>query len=302
MIDILMATYNGEKYIEEQINSIINQDFKEWNLLIRDDCSTDNTINIINKYVEKYPDKIKLIDNMGKNLGVKLNFGELMKHSKSKYCMFADQDDKWLPNKISLTLEKMKELESNYGEEKPILIHTDLKVVDKNLELIDKSFWKYSYIDPSRNTLNKLLVKNTVTGCTMMINSSLKKLINFIPEECMMHDHWIALVASLSGIIYFIKEPTILYRQHENNQLGAKKKIKKKNFFRKRKLKYEFYVEQADILYKEFKNYLDKKNDRVLDDFTKIDKYNFFKRRYILIINNYFTDSVLSNIRMFLFC
>lgn len=118
MVDILMATYNGEKYISEQLESIIGQDFKDWKLFIRDDGSKDNTIHIIDNYMKKFPDKIELIDNYNRNLGVKLNFGELMKRSKNQYCMFSDQDDVWLPNKISITLNKMKELEKVYDNKK----------------------------------------------------------------------------------------------------------------------------------------------------------------------------------------
>ena len=136
MIDILMATYNGGKYISEQINSILNQTYKEWTLYIRDDGSKDNTVDIIDDYCKKYPGKIIRIKDDKLGLGAKLNFSELMKYSKSNYCMFADQDDVWLNTKIEDTMNKMIEAENIHGKETPILVHTDLKVVDGNLNII----------------------------------------------------------------------------------------------------------------------------------------------------------------------
>jgi len=303
MVDILMATYNGEKFISEQLDSIINQDFKDWKLFIRDDGSRDNTLNIIREYLKKYPERIELIDNENKNLGAKLNFGELMKHSKNRYCMFSDQDDIWLSNKISITLKKMKHLELIYGIKKPILVHTDLKVVNQNLQVCNESYWNYMNIDPKRNTLNKALVRNTVTGCTMMINSSLRKYVQGIPKECKMHDHWLSLVASICGIVEIIYIPTILYRQHVNNQVGANKM----NFFRKlikntKDLKYKFPTEQAEILYKDYNNFLSQKNNQILKEFIELSNYNFIKKRYVLLKNNYFTNIMLNRIKMFLCC
>lgn len=303
MVDILLATYNGEKYISEQIDSILSQDYKDWKIFIRDDGSTDSTIRIIDKYLKEYPGKIQLIDDIKGNIGVKLNFGELIQYSKSEYCMFCDQDDVWLSNKISLTLEKMKKIEIDKTVKIPILVHTDLKVVDKNLELISDSIWKYMKLDKTRNTLNKLLVKTTVTGCTMMINSSLREIIYDIPKDCIMHDYWIALVASSCGIIEWIDTPTILYRQHGNNQVGTGKM----SFFKKlieniKDGRYKFNTEEARILYQDYTKFISQENKNILKDFIELDKCNCIKKRYILVKNNYFTNNIFRNIRIFLFC
>lgn len=184
-----------------------------------------------------------------------------------------------------------------------MLVHTDLKVVNQDLKLLNKSFFKYANIDPKRNTLNKLLVKNTVTGCTMMINSKLRKVISEIPKECVMHDHWIALVASICGGIGFIDIPTILYRQHGNNQVGAnsnsllKKLIKHAKDFR-----YRFYTEQAEILYRSYSNFLNSKDSRIVKEFIQLRRYNCIKKRYVIMKNNYFTNVMLNRIQMFLCC
>ena len=223
MIDILLAAYNGEKFLKEQVDSIFSQTCKNWQLLIRDDGSTDATIQIIKSYIEKYPDKIRLIeDNLG-NLGVAQNFGTILQQSKSEYIMFCDQDDVWLPEKIELTLNKMKESENLYPDI-PILIFTDLKVVDENLNIIAESLWSHHKIDPQRGSLLKNLTYcNIVTGCTVMINRKVKEFIFPIPEYVRIHDRWIALIVAKYGKLFLIPAATILYRQHPANVIGSKK-------------------------------------------------------------------------------
>lgn len=232
---ILMATYNGEKYLKEQIDSILNQTYKNWRLIIHDDNSTDNTLNLIKEYVEKYPEKIILIDDDISTGGAKENFAYLLNKIDDNfdYIMFSDQDDVWFENKIELTLNKMIETERKYSK-KPILVHTDLKVVDENLNVIAESMIRYQKIDINNQKYIKFLaLENVVTGCTVMINKYLYNLVLNIPKEAIMHDWWIALVAlKNNGIIEFLNIPTILYRQHTNNDTGAKR-IDKKYYFKK---------------------------------------------------------------------
>lgn len=219
-IEILMATYNGENYLSEQIESLLDQTYENWILLIRDDGSKDSTVDIIKIYEKKYPMKIKLLIDGKKGLGAKNNFLELLKNSKENYIMFCDQDDVWLPNKIEITLEKMLKEEKG-----ATLVHTDLKVVNKNLKIINDSFWKFQNLNPKRKQYNYLIVQNNITGCTMMLNKELVNLlkINFPFQNGIMHDWIIGIIASLKGKIEYLNEPTILYRQHGKNDIGAKK-------------------------------------------------------------------------------
>ena len=167
MIDILLPTYNGCKYLEEQLRSIIIQKTKNhWNLLIRDDNSIDLTRDIIDEYQDKYLHKIFLTSDYEKNLGITSNIACLLKNSRSNYIMFCDQDDVWLEDKIEVTFSMMLKMEHEYGKETPILIHTDLQVVDSNLNLINHSFQRHQNIDPNpKKLLPRLLVQNFVTGC-----------------------------------------------------------------------------------------------------------------------------------------
>ena len=157
-VDILLATYNAQRYIKEQLDSILNQSFSDWNLIVYDDGSNDDTLSIINTYVDRYPEKIKFISNnnrFGSALG---SFSFLLTVSNSQYTMFCDQDDVWDKDKIEKTLKKMKELENAFGDI-PLLVHTDLEVVNEDLQTIDKSFFHYEQITPAMNELNRLLKK-----------------------------------------------------------------------------------------------------------------------------------------------
>jgi glycosyltransferase involved in cell wall biosynthesis len=219
-IDILLSTYNGDPYLKELMDSVLNQTFKDWRLIVRDDGSSDGTYEILLNYCKQFPDKITLVNNKETHLGACQSFAQLLEYSTAKYIMFCDQDDVWLPTKIAVTLNRMCELESLH-EGLPILIHTDLKVVDKDLTIISESFWKFQHINPDLKKINNLLIMNNVTGCTMMINRELKMLSRSIPEGSVMHDWWIALVASVFGLTAYINSATILYRQHGKNDTGA---------------------------------------------------------------------------------
>lgn len=222
-IDILLATFNGFSFIASQLDSLLAQDYKEIHLIIRDDMSSDCTKKILDTYAKKFPNIITILPSE-KQLGVKGNFSCLMNHSTAKYVMFADQDDIWEDTKVSKTYAKMKELESQSSTNSPLLVHTDLKVVDRDLNILSESFWEYNGIDPTLgHSLNRLLMQNVVTGCTMMINCSLLKLAFPIPENSAMHDWWLALVAAAFGKIETLPEATMLYRQHGKNALGAQK-------------------------------------------------------------------------------
>lgn len=219
-IAILMATYNGENYICQQIDSILSQTCKDWELYIHDDGSTDNTIAAVESYVEKYPDKIHLID--GKSTGgAKYNFFYMFGQVEAPYYMTCDQDDVWLEKKIELTYDKMLTIEDK--ADIPCLVYTELRVVDSELNTIADTMSEYQSLDCHKRTINQFILQNSVTGCTMMINRALRDKMLHITDidNTIMHDWWAALVAAQFGKTAFIDEPTILYRQHGDNSLGA---------------------------------------------------------------------------------
>lgn len=223
-IDILLSTYNGEDYLQAQLDSLLLQDFTDWKLLIRDDISTDRTLEIILSFIALHPTRAFLVDNGGQNLGPKRSFSALLNYSHAEYVMFCDQDDVWHPCKIRKTFEKMRELVAANGDRKPLLVHSDLTVVDEKLEVIANSFWAYAGLRPQNGAaLSRELVMNVVTGCAMMINRAACDLALPIPATAIMHDWWIALVVAGTGKSAYITQPLTLYRQHGRNALGAKK-------------------------------------------------------------------------------
>ena len=215
----MLAVYNGEKYLKEQIESLLAQSVDDIRVVIRDDGSTDNSADIIDFYCKKYPGKLSCI--YGTPTGsAKQNFAELLKNCDDDYIMFCDQDDVWLPQKVEKTLAVMQSSEDDGTT--PVLVHTNLTVADQNLDVISPSFFEFQKLIQNDITLPKLLVQNYVTGCTVMINRALAQKCGEIPNGCIMHDWWLALIAMLFGKIICIEEPTMFYRQHSDNQVGAK--------------------------------------------------------------------------------
>jgi len=222
-LEILLATYNSARYLSDQLDSLFAQTFSDFTILVSDDGSTDNTLFILSQYRHRFPERMRIMKFSINAGGARANFSRLLECSTAEYVMFCDHDDVWLPEKIKISINKIKSMEYLHGSETPLLVHTDLMVVGPKLELLDRSFWKYSNINPARDNLNQLLAQNVITGCAMLMNRPLCKLASPIPTQAIMHDYWCALVASISGNIDYIDEQTILYRNHGSNLLGAVK-------------------------------------------------------------------------------
>lgn len=220
MVDILIATYNGSKYLEALLDSLMCQTYTSLNIIARDDGSIDNTVEILNKYRDQYNGKMEIVSDAKNIEGAKGNFFNLLQHSKAEYVMFCDQDDVWKAHKVEKTLQAMQQAESKLRHT-PLLVHTDLTVVDATLQPIHSSMFAMQKLDGNYNTLNRLLVQNNITGCTAMLNRSLADIIR-PSADALMHDWWIGLCAAAFGKVVFLPEATILYRQHSVNAVGAK--------------------------------------------------------------------------------
>ncbi|MBQ3030057.1 MAG: glycosyltransferase family 2 protein [Agathobacter sp.] len=218
---ILLATYNGEKYIREQIDSILAQTDTDWVLYIHDDGSKDQTMEVVKEYVDKYPEQIIVVEGAPTG-GAKSNFFYLFHQVEAPFYMCCDQDDVWLPEKIEITRKEMENLIRG-DEDKPALVFTELGVVDGELNVIAENMRDYQGLDCKNVRLNRALIQNVVTGCTMMVNRVLRDEMTKITEytDVLMHDWWATLVAVRFGKVSFIEQPTILYRQHGNNGVGA---------------------------------------------------------------------------------
>lgn len=214
-IDILLATYNGEKYLKCQLDSILNQTYKNIRILINDDCSTDKTREILEEYSDK--DNRILVNYNDKNLGYIKNFENLLKRVESRIFMLSDQDDYWMPEKVEKTYNK-------FIKEEADLVFTDLEPVDENLKTITPSmvkFMKFKQNIKKYNDYRLVFLRNCVTGCTILSKKELIQKYLPIPEsKIMVHDWWMSLIISQTGKLVFLDETTIKYRQHGNNQLG----------------------------------------------------------------------------------
>ena len=288
MIDILMATFNGGQFIEDQLDSILCQTYSEWKLIIADDCSTDNTVSILEKYQRKYPDKISFYVNEYPTGSAKKNFFLLLDKASSDYVMLADQDDIWLKDKIELTYKMMLKAEKENDIDTPLLVHTDLCVVDQKLSVINKSIFAMQQMDYHRDQLNNLLVSNIVTGCTTMVNRALLNMLGRKPENTIMHDMWLALVAAAFGKIYFINKSTILYRQHGNNSNGAKNVtsadylVEKITHLKEVHKSLGEHYRQAEEFLEIFKERLSTNQIIMLDSYSKMDSYCLLKKIRVL--------------------
>lgn len=222
-IDILLATYNGARYLPELLESLERQTFEEWRLIVRDDGSGDASVSIVEAWAQGTGASLLIVrDDLG-GLGAAASFGALLEVSDAPYFMFCDQDDVWLPNKMIRLLELMRQTEARRGGQ-PVLAHSDLVVVDAKLQPIHHSIRSYMRLAQASagRPLQHLMVQNVVVGCASIGNASLRRAALPISKDCMMHDWWLALVAAAFGEIAELREPTVLYRQHGQNVLGAR--------------------------------------------------------------------------------
>lgn len=221
-ITILLATYNGERYLEEQLDSLFAQTYKNFEILVRDDGSSDKTMKIVESFQDIYPSQIKILNDGFGNISSAHSFMRLLEESDGEYFMFCDQDDVWMKDKIKHSVQKMQELEMQYGKTMPLLVFSDLRVVDEKLGMIDTSFWHYQKLDPDISAdWKRLLAQNVITGCTVIINKEAKSVsLPFVLYD-MMHDHWIGVNVAKYGRVDWLSEQTVLYRQHSTNVAGA---------------------------------------------------------------------------------
>lgn len=235
-IAILLGVYNGEPFLKEQIDSLLNQSFRDWTLFIRDDFSTDKTQEIIKEYCNKYSFIVQVKDEDG-NLGCNGNYFRLLEEIDSKYYMFCNADDFWFSNKIAISFERVLE-EEKKNPSTAIIVHTDLSISDKNLNIISDSYWEDVNTDPKYfKTYNLLGVCNICAGATMLFNKKAKELTFPLPKsDSIFFDHLMALRIADKGIISTIYVPTMAYRQIGTNlaavSLGDENSVvsKMKNF------------------------------------------------------------------------
>ena len=320
MTEILLATFNGERFLPEQIESIINQSYTDYKILASDDNSSDCTFEILRSYESVLKEKIKVIQS--DTHSAKENFYNLLDRADAEYIALCDQDDFWETDKLKKSIKAIKILEKNYGKDTPILVHSDLQIADENLNTegrrmsditgirrILKHAVKESetlYTISTKQSFSRYLVENNITGNTVIINKALLNIYKR-PKVSFMHDWWLGILSFTFGKVGFLDECLIKYRQHENNELGAKNPLEPGNIKNRNKEKirenYDYMFSQVEEFLRLYKNELgnsklsdtvfayttlkafaDMKSKNRISKIKDILRYSFFKSSKILTI------------------
>lgn len=314
MISIIMGTYNGEKYLREQVDSILAQDMKDWRLFIFDDGSKDGTEKIASEYEKEHRGKIFFFKNQ-ENYGAKGNFFQGLSHvlndaaPESEYFAFSDQDDVWDENKLSLAVAEMQRIK---GEKVlPCAVFSDVRLTDESLTVTAPSYFDSAHLRKDKLDFASLLMENKAIGGTMMINHKMAKLHETAkkraggqPKRAKMHDWWFALIGAALGEVRFINRPTEKYRQHGENEVGGEGfysylKERLTGFSRLRYMLYE-NLSQGEEFLEFFKQELSFEKKEILDDFIKIKKSGFLKRRRLLQKRGFYKSGFLRNLALFI--
>jgi glycosyltransferase involved in cell wall biosynthesis len=219
---VALSTYNGERYLEALLTSLLRQDYPNFRIVIRDDGSSDGTPTIIDTYCRNLPGKIVRFCRPAGNIGVARSFFSLLEYvADGEYLMFCDQDDVWFDDKISTFMVRMREVERN--EAVPTMVFGDMVVTDQDLNLVAQSFWVYQRLDPNVvSDWRRLMMTNVVTGCSSMCNSATVGSLRNAPSLPLLHDHLAAIVVARHGVLMALSKPTMFYRQHQKNVEGAR--------------------------------------------------------------------------------
>lgn len=218
-VEVLLATFNGASFLPAQINSIFAQTWPNISVIAADDGSTDETVRIL-RAEERANARMHVLHSQPQG-GAMRNFTRLIQESSASYIAFSDQDDVWDPDKLSITMARMLEEEDRRGTDSPILVYTDLRLIDSGSRLLSPSLWQKARVRPQVASFSNMLAQNLVTGCSMLVNRALLDLACPIPPQAIMHDYWLALVASAFGAAIPISQALVSYRQHATNLIGA---------------------------------------------------------------------------------
>ena len=320
MITVLVAAYNGSRYIKQQLDSILAQDAGDIHILVSDDGSTDGTRELLREYEESCRDRVLVLFRKEPSGGAAAHFLKILKLmadcrtmawdaaaderglcvcegllseyepggslslcerllrlAGAEYFMLSDQDDVWMPQKARMLSLKLQDMERAAGRGGlPYLVHSDLTVTDEDLRPLADSFFRYQKISPERTRLPQLLVQNNVTGGAVMFSRGMLPFLGELPGVCLMHDAWLALIASCFGQIGWVDCPLYYYRQHGGNALGAEKgdsldsvrdRVKDGSSAREN---YRKVFGQADCFYRMFGSRLSREQRETLEAFIRL--------------------------------
>ena len=321
-VAVLLATYNGEKYIAQQLDSLLEQEFKDFDLYVSDDGSADSTLDILRSYSERFSGRMHILerrkraDTGGAANPACENFLYLLENVQSDLYLFCDQDDWWIENHVRLLVEKYDSLDESEMK-LPVLIRTDLSVTDSQLNILHRSDSAYMKRRNAPSAHECFIATDGVRGCTCMVNDSLKKLV-FKDKEMLrknmekieMHDVFVAHIAAFFGRMHFIDVPTLLYRQHGNNTSGGIGKKRKLREFIKKSISPSQYKKSygtmrgkfirkqvyAKFFVAYFDGLLSETEKKIMRQFIGLSEKCRLYRIWFLIKNRFFRKGLISNI------
>lgn len=294
--EILLCTYNGEKHIRAQIDSILAQKDTRWHLTVSDDGSTDSTPAILDEYAARYPHRIKRYVSGQRFGNARDHFFHLMERCDVPYMLFCDQDDVWYRDKLGKTLHMLLEIERIHGEDCPALAFSDQRPTDENLSPLAQSLMAYHGQYAEEIDYRAILMQNIVTGGAMGINAALAKMALRAKERerVIMHDWWLAAVAARFGEVQYIDEVLGDYRQHGSNSVGAKNvhgfayitdKLAHLRAVRQTILGKKA---QARLFYGTYRRWLDEEDEAFLRGFARSRSGVLFYLRHMTLIHGLF--------------
>jgi glycosyltransferase involved in cell wall biosynthesis len=273
-VQILLSTYNGECWLPALWESLKQQSWDNWQLLIRDDGSADDTTYLIDHWVAESPERVVVLKDR-EHVGTKESYNRLLEAAQGEYFCFCDQDDIWLPEKIHSMMVEVRAQEYKHGKHTPILVHSDLIVTDEQLNTLHSSFWRFRRFRMKQNK-KQYLVQNIVTGCASLFNQAAAELAFPIPDHAMEHDRWLALVTKWFGVVSALPMALVKYRQHAYNQIGAFQQI------RSVRKSTRAWCQQANAFLAQYYDRFTEEDRQCLLDFSNLNRENVWRKRQIL--------------------
>lgn len=300
-VHIVMATYNGEKFLRQQLDSLLSQTYRNISIEVCDDGSTDQTLDILKEYEENC--EVLTVHRNEQNLGYVMNFLQGIKRSEEGYIMLCDQDDVWNDDKIEKTLQEMKKQEEQY-EGKPVLVYTDAMNFDSDSNENLGSFHQSSHLDTAMVDTAHLFMENKIIGCTVMVNRYVIPYLDELPTDIRVHDWWLALICSHFGTVAYLPEMTLRYRQHSGNMIGGssfsdyiKNRLKG---IREQKEVLRATVRQGQQFEKLFGGQMSKTQKEIAEAFGSLYNKNGFARRRLLFKYGFWKSGTTRNVGLLL--
>ena len=287
--DVLLATYNGQQFIGELLDSLLAQNHPDFRLVVRDDGSSDATMAILRDYQPRFGGRMDIAEDATPTGSPMLNFEKLMQRSTADHILFCDQDDVWLPNRVAASVAMLTEAEKAHGADIPVFVFNDLVAVDGKLNPLNESYWAFKKIPPSMaKSLPQCLITSPILGCSAGVNRALVQRALPIHPKAVYHDWWALHVALLFGHVAWSDEKTVLYRLHGNNA-SAQKRVSLLDYIRYPKpfarvrngLKKK--AQNADALLQTYRADMPDRTRRMFEDFARISQMGFLRRRITLL-------------------